>query len=179
MSTPVGTDQPHLKDILKKCDEILDYPGWDRKAGHPKGYNYNQAERELLDILHNACDKATNVLGEPETRFESLLRSHLCELFVLRDKPSEELARRVDEDGSGGGLQQDGHEPTTVHLEDQIMRYYFNVCGPRTVERVRRIQSLGGEHVALLSAYWVTMIFRSLCWYSLHNFKYKFAPVDA
>lgn len=162
----VGTSQ-QLQLILTQCNEILSHGRWDRVNGHPMDYDFNQSELELLDLIHDAWDATTEVLKNPW--FESLLRSHLCELLAFRDGDIKTF-RQKKNDASGVS--------SNVSPEEDIMWLYFEVCRPKIIQEVQRKHALGKEHTVTLNSYWVTMVFRSLCWYSLHRFKFKHAIVD-
>ena len=161
----VGTSQ-QLQLILTQCNEILSHRRWDKANGHPMDYDFNQSELELLDLIHDAWDATTEVLKNPW--FESLLRSHLRELLAIRDGHTQTSRQEIDASGVS----------SNVSPEEDIMGHYFEVCRPRIIEQVQQKHALGKEDTVTLNSHWVTMIFRSLCWYSLHRFKFKHAIVD-
>ncbi|OQV11317.1 hypothetical protein CLAIMM_15171 isoform 2 [Cladophialophora immunda] len=160
ISVPIGASQPSLGHILTKCDKIVNHANWDKENSYPRGYEHNQAKRELLDSLHDACDAATEELRNLGAKFEFLLRNHVHELFVMRDCLGDDERARSS-------------------WNETIMEHYFTNSGPATIKRAQIANIFDAEQKSHLVTYWVTMIFRSLCWYNLHCFKFKFAPVDS
>ncbi|KAK7897697.1 hypothetical protein LTR67_004327 [Exophiala xenobiotica] len=140
---------PVYRDVLKKCDEILLHSDWDKVWKAPEGIEFNGASQRILDIIHDACDWATERLITCP-HFAALLRSHLLELFALRDGNPDILL--------------------TSDQDEVLMDLYFN----KVLPKIQDPKSFG----KLITADWVLMVFRGLCWYNLHRFKHKFAPVD-
>ncbi|KAK5294458.1 hypothetical protein LTR99_009264 [Exophiala xenobiotica] len=140
---------PVYRDVLNKCDEILLHPHWDTLCNAPKEIDLNGASERLLDIIHDACDWATERLSTC-VQFEALLRARLLELFALRDE---------------------NPDFSLTPYQDVLMDLYFNRVLPKVQDQTKFSEKLN-------AADWVVMIFRGLCWYNLHRFKHKFAPVD-
>ena len=98
----------------------------------------------------------TPVTGATESliacpHFDVLSGLHLRELFALRDEGPSIMS--------------------TSDQDDVLMDLYFN----------RVLQTILDQQKSLpkqITTDWVLMVFRGLCWYSLHRFKNKFAPVD-
>ncbi|KAK5238332.1 hypothetical protein LTR47_000075 [Exophiala xenobiotica] len=141
---------PVYRDVLKKCDEILLHDWWTTMLGAPVGINFNEANEELLNIIHDSCDWATQRLSTC-VHFEALLRAHLLELFALRDE-NPDIVLTPDPDAV-------------------LMDLYFNRVLPKVQDQTNSSEKLN-------AADWVLMVFRGLCWYNLHRFKHEFAPVN-
>jgi hypothetical protein len=160
VSTAEGTHQ-RLQVILKDCSKVLDHPRWSGPRGQPCDLLTNDASIELLDILHDAVDETTDFLRNLTPGYEVFLEGHLRELFTLKDSP----------------LQDEDRLPASAILRESLMDIYFDRCRRETIRYVQKLQRVKLE-VTYLNACWVSMIFRSLCWYNLHSFKVKCAIVD-
>jgi hypothetical protein len=158
VSTAEGAHQ-RLQVILTDCSKILDHPRWSGAQGQPCDLLTNDASIELLDILHDAVDEATDFLRNLRPGYEVFLKGHLRELFTLKNSPLQDK------------------DPPSATLRESLMDFYFNNCRPKTIGDVRKLRRVDSEET-YLNACWVSMIFRSLCWYNLHCFKFKCAIVD-
>ncbi|KIW19212.1 hypothetical protein PV08_03506 [Exophiala spinifera] len=148
----------HLEAICKRCDEIVEHPKWDVEWNAPGGLDYNGADLGLLDCIHDACDWASYELREANVEdrpFDLLLQSHIFALFVLKE---EEL---------------DSHWSTDPIF---LMEFYFEKALPNVVRRL--VALTVGYTREVITGLWLLLVFRGLCWYNLHHFKFKFAPVD-
>lgn len=142
----------HLEAVCKTCDEVLQHPGWDVHWNAPRGLDYNGADQGLLDRIHVAREWATSIIC-CNPIFDHLVTTHISALFELK---KEKLA--------------------SYHPASPLMRVFFEGALPKVVGELVGLQV--GYTDEFITDLWLLMVFRGLCWYNLHHFKFKFAPVN-
>lgn len=131
----------------------------------------------LLSALHQALEVCDEFLTRQVSRkkVELVLRTHIqtvlsmlneTERGVSPDRPSGAASRPEPADDEPPFASLDTQPPE--HKQDKLMEIYFSRVLPRINNSGRLPALTGGSE--LQTNIWCTLVFRSLCWLTLHDF---------
>jgi hypothetical protein len=110
---------------------------------------------EVREAIHDAIDERTDfLLSLRQLDVLSVLVAHLTKVMEILDDPVSPLNTIV-----------------LANKEDALLSYYFYTVRPAVIGNLDlKGKPLGKQEKEMRNIIWITLIFRMLCWFLLHDF---------
>jgi hypothetical protein len=110
---------------------------------------------EVREAIHDAIDERTSfLLSLRQLDVLSVLVAHLTRVMEVLDDPNSPLNTIV-----------------LANKEDALLSYYFYTVRPAVIGNLDlKGKPLGKQEKEMRNIIWISLIFRMLCWFLLHDF---------
>jgi hypothetical protein len=143
-----------LENYLESIDEIeAIIERWEKisRLGRPNGSIENIYAKEAV---HDALDQTTDfLLSLTQAEVLSVLVAHISQVAQILDDPNSPLNTIV-----------------LANKEDSLLTFYFDKIRPRVVGEDSKEPNASMDEINQRNIIWISLIFRMLCWLSLHDF---------
>jgi len=120
---------------------------------------------QCREAIHDALDERTDyLLGLKQSKILAVLVAHIKEVTEILADPSSILNTIV-----------------LAHKEESLLSHYFSSIRPLVCDFDGNKEWVGEKEEELRNTIWISLIFRMLCWFLLHDFDksdIKIVPSD-